>query len=140
MTEQSPKSRIDPDSITIHRQSNLYTFSTLAMALLIIAALIYLGFKGYSFWLVVLVGGLVQVVFRVLKRAWSNALNSETDEPDQIEEQASIGNGLALGAYLGLYAAMVLVSALWYGIGSVFNTESFSSLLWKWPLELLGLM
>ena len=61
-----------------------------------------------------LIGAAAQTVFRISKRTWSNALagnNAAEGDGDRLLSAAFIKT-LAL-----IYAAMIAVSALWYGVG-----------------------
>ena len=61
-----------------------------------------------------LIGAAAQTVFRIGKRTWSNALASENvaeGDEDRLLSAAFIKT-LAL-----IYAAMIAVSTLWYGVG-----------------------
>lgn len=134
---------MDSDNIEMNEGATppkYYSSITTLVALSIVAVLIYLGVQGFPFWPVVLLAGIVQVIFRVSKRAWLNAFSAEQQTDGSAEVDEGVSDGSAIGIYLALYAVMVLVSALWYGIGSLFQADSGASLLWKWPLELLGLM
>ena len=97
-----------------------YLVYTFGFGLSLIAFLVYAGVRELPFILTIAVGGVVQVFFRVTKRAWLNALN-----PDKIANKQS--SHLAAGiidtiptikTFVILYVVMVAVSALWYGVGS----------------------
>jgi len=76
-----------------------------------------IAYAGGSHWPLIptlLIGAAAQTVFRIGKRTWSNALTGENAvEGDE--------NRLLSAAFIRtlalIYAAMIAVSALWYGVG-----------------------
>lgn len=81
----------------------------------IIGVLIYAGFNSWNVWLTLLLGAVVQLVFRVTKRLWKNSLSSSDaslpGDSDNEWTRADVRNLLIA------YPTMVVVCALWYGIG-----------------------
>ncbi|TDF41523.1 hypothetical protein EYS14_01305 [Alteromonadaceae bacterium M269] len=93
---------------------------TFGVGFLIIACLVYLGTYGFNFWLSILIGGVAQVFFRVIKRIWANAINDSVYSSNNSNSlvQGGIDTLPTFKIFALLYVAMVSVSALWYGIGA----------------------
>lgn len=104
-----------------NKMSAPYLVFTFGFGLSLIACLIYAGFRGLPFILTIAVGGVVQVFFRVTKRAWLNALNpNKTTNKYSSHLAAGIINTIpTIKIFVILYVVMVAVSALWFGIGSL---------------------
>ncbi len=81
----------------------------------IIGVLIYAGFNSWNVWLTLLLGAVVQLVFRVTKRMWRNSFSSSDEsapeDSDREWTRTDIRNLLIA------YPTMIVVCALWYGIG-----------------------
>jgi len=104
--------------------SSAYLIFTFSVGITLAVALTYLGFIGYSFWVVIAVGGLAQVAFRISKRAWSNSLNpayAEEKRHKNLLISAAIDTLPTVTIFMSLYVVMVLVSAFWYGVGALFS-------------------
>ncbi len=54
----------------------------------VIGVLIYAGFKRWNVWLTLLLGAIVQLVFRVTKRVWRNSLLSYDESPPEDSEKS----------------------------------------------------
>ena len=78
----------------------------------LIIALGYAGFASWPFLITIAVGAGAQLLFRVIKRVWKNSLNGEGGTSAEDRFDLKFFRNLALA-----YAAMLAVSALWYGIG-----------------------
>ena len=109
--EESPDSSVET--------SVSYLVFTFGIGLGIIGVLIYAGFNSWNIWLTLLLGAVVQLVFRVTKRVWRNSLSSSDESsPDNSGTEwtkADVRNLLIA------YPTMVVVCALWYGIGWGFD-------------------
>ncbi len=81
----------------------------------IIGVLMYAGVNAWPFWLTVLIGGVVQLVFRIIKRTWKNSFSSTEISPPEGPEQTLTRTDIR--NLLIAYPTMVAVCALWYGIG-----------------------
>ena len=93
--------------------SMLYLAYTFGGALVIIATLIYAGIRGWPFVATVLVGALVQLGFRALKRVLrGGAAAPESGSAADSSWSLSDSRKLVLA-----YVVMIGVCALWYGIG-----------------------
>lgn len=91
-----------------------YLLFTFGVGIGLVVLFAVAGYQGWPFVTTVLLGAAAQTVFRVTKRAWRYAL-----EPTQLgdaEEETS--TRLAFTAYLLIYAVMLFVTALWYGVGA----------------------
>ena len=88
----------------------LFTF-LVGIGLVVLIALA--GYRAWPFVSTVLLGAAAQTVFRVTKRAWRNAL-----QPAHASSENAISTRLALTAYLAIYVVMLVVAALWYGVGA----------------------
>jgi hypothetical protein len=101
-----------------------YLAYTFGVGIASIALITYWGFTGFSFFISIALGGLIQVLFRTTKRMWSNYLNPEIQSSDNSRNPLVLGiidTLPSVKVFASLYAVMVVVSALWYGVGMFFG-------------------
>lgn len=92
-----------------------YLAFTFVVGFGIIGVLIYAGFDSWNAWLTLLLGAIVQLAFRVMKRLWRNLLSpSDESSPEKSEKEWTNTDVRNL---LIAYPMMIIVCALWYGIG-----------------------
>ena len=95
----------------------LYVFGIGVASIILLA---YWGYTGFSFYISVVIGGFIQVLFRTTKRMWSNSLNYELQKSSNSKNpfmQSIIETLPAIQVFASLFAIMVVVSSLWYGLG-----------------------
>lgn len=111
------------ESEDTNKMSVPYLVFTFGFGLSLIVCLVYAGLQGVPFILTIAVGGVAQVLFRVTKRAWRNALNPAKNTSKHSSHLAAgiIETIPTIKVFAMLYVTMVAVSALWYGIGSFFG-------------------
>jgi len=115
---------IEPTKDIEKRVTLTYLIYTFGIGIASIVLIIYWGFTGYSFFISLVIGGLIQVLFRTTKRMWSNYLNPELQ--DSIELRNPMISGVietlpSFKVFGSLYAVMVVVSAFWYAVGMFLN-------------------
>ena len=114
-----------------HQKSIPFLIYTFGFGIPLFIVIVYAGYKLWPFWLTILVGGLVQTAFRISKQSWRNKLagtivhpqrqeSSDSAEDVALRDKVEANLNSPLG-YLMVYAAMVGVTAFWYGLGWVFT-------------------
>lgn len=105
--EESPESSVET--------SVSYLIFMFGVGFGIIGVLIYAGFNSWNVWLTLLLGAVVQLVFRVTKRLWRNSLSPSDESSSEKSEREWTKTDVR--NLLIAYPTMVVVCALWYGIG-----------------------
>lgn len=96
------------------RTSASYLLFVFGVAFGIIGVLVYAGYTGWNFWLTFSIGAVVQLLFRIAKRLWRNSLQSSGGPADK---PGNAWTRLNVRSLLTAYVTMIVVCALWYGIG-----------------------
>jgi hypothetical protein len=94
-----------------------YLIYSFVVGISVVLAIIYAGLSQLSFIYSILIGGVAQSLFRLVKRMWLNKLNT-SDKSDASDKTVSVSN---VKVFFMVYAAMVVVSAFWYGFGALIN-------------------
>ena len=91
-----------------------YLIFTNITAITLIILFVFSGYKYWAFFSTVMLGAVVQTIFRTLKRFWKNSIICKNT--DEIQE---ISNTAAIKSYMFIYIIMLFVTAFWYGVGIV---------------------
>ena len=123
---------LDEEMLTAQELQDLQTLArifpigVIVLGIIILVVNVLAGYWQWHFWLTVFCGGLIHAVFRLGKRALRNAItammeqsnNSEEDDGDASEEVNVVHTSLTSKKIFSLlYIGMMLVTALWYGVG-----------------------
>lgn len=119
---------MDAENIEVSEQSDKrvtlpYLVYVFGVGIASIVLLIYWGVTGFSFPLAILIGGLIQLIFRVSKRMWSNILNPQPGSIDskKVFLNATVEIMPTAKVFLFIYFVMIIVSAFWYSVGWLFS-------------------
>jgi|GEM_PF-1778988 len=93
----------------------IYLLYTFIIGTLIISLLIFAGIKEYHLWPSVLLGGLVNTIFRVSKRTIKK--NYSVDINNNEKSNLDTDSISTAGVFSFMFLSMVIVSAFWYGVG-----------------------
>lgn len=99
------------------RPSALYLAFAFVGAFGLVWIYAFAGMQGWSFVVTVLVGGTVQLVFRLAKNAWLNGLDRKHVD-HETGDQVTLDD---LKMLMFAYAFMVIMVAFWYGVGWTSN-------------------
>ncbi|MFS1524457.1 hypothetical protein ACL7TT_10140 [Microbulbifer sp. 2304DJ12-6] len=98
----------------------IYLINSLVVGLAIIIVLLVAGYSDWPFWPSVLLGGLAQGIFRIVKKAYmSSAKYPEREDEVYLDDDGSAFDWLTFNVFAMIFAFTSTVAAFWYGIGAI---------------------
>ncbi|WP_444921581.1 hypothetical protein ACJJID_03980 [Microbulbifer sp. CnH-101-G] len=105
----------------------IYLINSLIVGLAIIIVLLVAGYSDWPFWPSVLLGGLTQGIFRIVKKAYMSSVKyPEREDKVYLDDDGSAFDWLTFNVFAIIFAFASIVAAFWYGIGAIVG--------WLFPL------